>query len=273
MMRARFRIFYIFLRFFLAWGFILFFVYIIATIFDVLNLFFTIQYENILAVHDEAGYNILQRCVGINHIELARWLLQRHRLDLNRSPCSLPLHIACLKGYEECVELLLKYGARIDTEARMCYPGKHLHNCEESGKYVNRNTYDSDDGGASSVVVCDNLNERPNKLQNAICYAIDGDHVGVLTLLTQKKEEPWMPFRVKKPLLHLACEKGAWNCAQHLVVTRSEEINLIKDENYPIHQVVVHDGRFMELLIQNGASVTVRTVTQQMTLLHVGKYT
>lgn len=37
--------------------------------------------------------------------------------------------------YEECVELLLKYGARIDTEARMCFPGAHSHNCEESGKW------------------------------------------------------------------------------------------------------------------------------------------
>lgn len=218
-----------------------------------------------MAVHDEAGYNILQKSVGINHIELARWLLQRHRLDVNRSPCSLPLHIACLKGYEECVEMLLKHGARIDTEARMCFPGTHSHNCEESGKYVYRG---HDDG------VCDNVqHERLNmKMQNAICYAIDGDHVGVLNILTQKKGEPWVPFRVKKPLLHLACEKGAWKCVQHLVVTRTEEINLIKDEYYPIHQAVLHDGRFLELLIQYGASTTVRTCTQQLTLLHVGKW-
>lgn len=57
-----------------------------------------LQYENILAIHDETGYNLLQKSVGLNHIELARWLLQRHRPDVNRSSCSLPLHIACLKG-------------------------------------------------------------------------------------------------------------------------------------------------------------------------------
>lgn len=225
------------------------------------------QYENILAVHDEAGFNLLQKCVGINHIELTRWLLQRHRLDVNRSPCSLPLHIACLKGHEECVELLLKHGARIDTEARMCFPGKHSHNCEESGKYGNRATYDD-----NGVRVGEASNERQNsKMQNAICYAIDGDHIGVLTILTQKKEEPWVPFRVKNPLLHLACEKGAWRCVQHLV-SRSEEINMLKDEYYPIHQAVLHDVRFLELLIQCGASTTVRTCTQQMTLLHVGEW-
>lgn len=54
--------------------------------------------ENILAIHDEAGYNLLQKCVGLNHIELARYVLNRFRPDVNRSPCSLPLHIACIKG-------------------------------------------------------------------------------------------------------------------------------------------------------------------------------
>ncbi|XP_055682929.1 ankyrin-3 isoform X1 [Lutzomyia longipalpis] len=217
--------------------------------------------ENILAIHCDSGYNLLQKSVAINHIELVRWLLQRHCPDVNRCPCSLPLHIACLKGHEECVELLLKHGARIDTEARMCFPGLHSLNCEEQGKYKN-------------VTVCD----RPNsKLQNAVCYAIDGDQINVLNILAQKMEEPWgslcnnfqIPFRVKKPLLHLACERGAWKCVQQLVITRSDEINLIKDEYYPIHQAILHDTRFLELLIQHGAVTTVRTCTQQMTLLHV----
>lgn len=90
--------------------------------------------------------------------------------------------------------------------------------------------------GPQDEVGCD---VRPNtKLQNALCYALDGDHINVLNILSQKLEEPWVPFRNnRKPLLHLACEKGAWRCVQHLVVTRSDEINLIKDEYYPIHQV------------------------------------
>lgn len=209
-------------------------------------------------MHDDYGYNILQRSVGLNHIDLTKWLLHRHRPDVNRSPCSLPLHIATLRGYEECVELLLRHGARIDVDTRMCFPGAHTRNCEESGKWHNN---------------VDDVSERLNtKLQNALFYAIDGDQYNVLSLLTQKMEEPWIPFRVKKPLLHLACERGAWNCVQQLVVTRSEEINLIMDEYYPIHHAVLHDGRFLELLIHQGAITTVRTCTQQMTLLHVGEF-
>lgn len=132
------------------------------------------KFENILAVHDEGGYNLLQRATGMNHVELVRWLLHRHCLDVNRSPCSLPLHIACLRGYDECVELLLKHGARLDTEARMCFPGAHSPNCEERGKY-------------KAASMCE-----PTKLQNSLAYAIDGDQINVLNILSQKMEEPWV---------------------------------------------------------------------------------
>lgn len=124
----------------------------------------------------------MQRSVGLNHIELTKFLLQRHRPDVNRSPCSLPLHIACLKGYEECVELLLKHGARIDTDTRMCFPGVHWPNCEESGKYHGR--YDDVGVGAGA--------QYQTKFQNAICYAIDGDQINVLNILSQKMEDPWV---------------------------------------------------------------------------------
>lgn len=154
----------------------------------------------------------------------------------------------------------------------MCFPGPHCNNCEASVHRRLPDVPDDDDVSKLLQIPSTSHNERYNtKLQNAVCYAIDGDQIGVLNVLSQKMEEPWVPFRVKKPLLHLACERGAWKCVQQLVITRSEEINLIKDEYYPIHQAVLHDGRFLELLIQHGAITTVRTCTQQMTLLHVGE--
>lgn len=80
-----------------------------------------------------------------------------------------------------------------------------------------------------------------------------------------------MPFRAKKPLLYLACERAAWRCVQLLVTVRTDEINTMRDEYYPIHQAVLHHSKFLELLISAGAETTVRTCTQQMTLLHVGQ--
>ena len=53
--------------------------------------------ENILQIHNEEGYNLLQKCVGLNNLDMIRWCLSRN-VDINRGACSLPLHIACLKG-------------------------------------------------------------------------------------------------------------------------------------------------------------------------------
>ncbi|CAG0890718.1 unnamed protein product [Cyprideis torosa] len=59
--------------------------------------------ENILQVLNEEGYNLLQKCVGLNNLELVRWIVSRN-VDLNRGACSFPLHIACLRGYDDIVE-------------------------------------------------------------------------------------------------------------------------------------------------------------------------
>jgi len=210
--------------------------------------------ENILIIHNEEGYNILQKCVGINNVDMIRWCISRN-IDMNRGCCSLPLHIACLRGFEEAVELLLKNGARIDVEARMCWPGAHHQNCEERGKHTHINTED--------------YYRSSEKLQCAIYYAIDGDQVDILELLAQQGEDHWLPWQQKRPLLHIACERGAWNCVKYLVSERSDEINQCYDEYYPIHQSTLHDIKFLELLIQCGAETTVRTSTQLMTALHV----
>lgn len=208
--------------------------------------------ENILSVMGPDNYNLLQRAISFDCVELVRWILSRG-CDVNRGVCSLPLHIAALQGNEEIVELLLKHGARVDSEARMCFPGAHNQVCE---------LCNSVGAGAST----DRNSER---LQSAEYYAIEGDHANILELLLAQGEDGWLPWQQKRPLLHLACERGAWNCVRFLVAERSEELNRCYDEYYPIHQAALRDKKFLELLIQCGAEVTARTTTQQLTVLHV----
>lgn len=93
--------------------------------------------------------------------------------------------------------------------------------------------------------------------------------VDILELLAQQGEDHWLPWQQKRPLLHIACERGAWNCVKYLVSERSDEINQCYDEYYPIHHAALLDIKFLELLIQCGAETTVRTSTQLMTALHV----
>ena len=87
----------------------------------------------------------------------------------------------------------------------MCWPGPHQQNCEERGKHTNIN------------VESDNAYRSSDKLQCAIYYAIDGDQVDILELLAQQGEDHWLPWQQKRPLLHIACERGAWNCVKYLV--------------------------------------------------------
>jgi len=94
--------------------------------------------------------------------------------------------------------------------------------------------------------------------------------VEILEQRTQQGEEHWLlPWQQKRHLLHIACERGAWNCVRYLVAERSDEINQCYDEYYPIHQAVQHDVKFVELLVAQGAETTVRTATQQMTVSRI----
>lgn len=92
-------------------------------------------------------------------------------------------------------------------------------------------------GGAGAST--DRYSER---LQSAEYYAIDGDHSDILELLLAQGEDSWLPWQQKRPLLHLACERGAWNCVRFLVAERSEELNQCYDEYYPIHQAALQVG-------------------------------
>lgn len=74
--------------------------------------------------------------------------------------------------------------------------------------------------------------------------------VDILELLMQQTEDHWLPWQQKRPLLHIACERGAWNCVKYLVAERSEEINQCYDEYYPIHQAALQPVKFLEILIQ-----------------------
>jgi hypothetical protein len=40
--------------------------------------------------------------------------------------------------------------------------------------------------------------------------------VDILELLAQQGEDHWLPWQQKRPLLHIACERGAWNCVKYL---------------------------------------------------------
>ena len=135
----------------------------------------------------------------------------------------------------------------------MCYPGPHSNNCELRLPGLVS-------APASSI---------PDRCQNALCYAIDGDRADFLEFLIDRTDDNWLPWTPKKPLLYIAFERKAWSCVKVLLPNRQDEVNQCYDEDFPIHQAVKHDIKFVEVLLQCNADVTVRTATQQLTVLHV----
>ena len=119
--------------------------------------------------------------------------IKRNHLPRIRKNISNPL---LFLSYEDVVELLLKHGARVDVEARMCWPGVHQQNCEERSKHRENNdgrTGGNNGSGAGGggrgggragappgrpMTDSERVYGRSfDKLQCAIYYAIDGDQV------------------------------------------------------------------------------------------------
>lgn len=216
---------------------------------------------DLLQICSDSGYHLLQICVGHNNVDMVSWLLSLN-VDVNAGVCSLPLHIACYRGYLQCVQLLLEHGARGDVEVPMCWPGIHCNSCrwrDQSSDHVPLpplNIQQLPPGGLSDCS------------RSAVFYAVSGDQVDVLKLLA-RRESRWLPCFMKQPLLHLACELGSWDCLQYLISERANEINQCVDDYYPIHKAALNHVRFLECLIQAGANTLVRTSAQQLSLLHV----
>jgi hypothetical protein len=168
------------------------------------------------------GFNLLQRAVGIRSIELVKWIVV-YGCDVNRGPCSLPLHIACQFGTADIAELLYKNGARADLEARMCFPGPHTQNCEL---------------GRKAGVVTTTTSFLNDRLQSAEYYCIDGDKAVILgSLMRTRYDISWFPFRTsRKNLLYPAFERGAWDCVNFLILEQSEDVNKCLDEYYPVSE-------------------------------------
>ena len=57
--------------------------------------------------------------------------------------------------------MLLKHGARIDVEARMCWPGPHQQNCEERGKHTTIANIAAERKSFSKVGQCLNPRKAP----------------------------------------------------------------------------------------------------------------
>ncbi|XP_055958124.1 E3 ubiquitin-protein ligase MIB2 isoform X2 [Patella vulgata] len=86
--------------------------------------------KELVEVKKRDGFNALHIATVNNHVNCARILIQKGRADVNckRDDESLltPLHLACLEGYFETVELLVERGADVNIPDRARNTPLHL---------------------------------------------------------------------------------------------------------------------------------------------------
>ena len=216
-----------------------------------------ISLDALLCVTDEDGWNILQRAVINEDMELLK-ILVAEGFDLNTAKCSLPLHVAAFLGNLEMVKLLISKGADPAVERGMCFPGFH-----HPVKHVPSRFHFLE----TDIYTCDS--ER----YLAVMYAIQRDHVHIVRYFfdyANKLNMNWLQnLFIQKKILHFCCKKGAFLCLNFLVDHLNCEIDSYDDEGLtPIHYAVRWGQSFVECLVNASANVHAISWNNHETVLH-----
>ena len=122
------------------------------------------ELDSLLHVCNNEGFNVLLMAVLQQDREVLQVLIDEG-VNLNRSHCTMPLHLACKIGDLQTVQLLLGHGAAHDIEAGMCYPRPHTPVVHVPSRFHFLET---------DIFSCDSNHALP------LMYAIEGDHLDVV---------------------------------------------------------------------------------------------
>ena len=164
--------------------------------------------DNLLDPLDEKGWNILQKAVICNQIQVVSMLIAKG-VDINTGSCSLSLHLACKLGHAQIVQMLLDNGARADISKGVCYPVSHFLKPSAPGA-----------GARTAKFRCRQVRIPAQPLQ----YAIPNDRDEVVrVLLTHRNSRDLIK---KDYILHEACKCRAKRCLKLLVDMMPEQVNV-----------------------------------------------
>lgn len=120
--------------------------------------------DSLLHVGNDQGFNVLLVAVLQHDSEVLQLLLDEG-VNVNKSHCTTPLHLACKLGDLQMVQLLLASGAAREREAGMCYPHPHTPVVHVPSRF---HFLEAD------IFTCDSNYQLP------IMYAVEGDHIDVV---------------------------------------------------------------------------------------------
>lgn len=197
--------------------------------------------EDILAVTDISGYNVLQHATISGDTTAVKALL-RLGFSPDTAACSPAIHIAAHLGNLEIVKILVAFGARMDREVGMCFPQPHV-------PVLFRENYLG-------------LRQQPvyachDRKRSAIQCAIDGDHVFVVKSIFEALGYRGAPAStLPAELIQYACRVGSLNCIKHFVSMWPELVEEQDANGDSALMLAVPWGQsYVKFLIDSGADL------------------
>lgn len=199
--------------------------------------------EDILQVSLSDTYNVLQRSVIWNKIDIVKLILERKCFSSNELDTNCPLHLACYLGYKDIVLLLLKHGADPSQRSSLTF-----HTPSGPEKLI-------------PDIFKGNFPMQRGPKEVAYHFAICGDHVEILQVLLAAGSKNVLSLVTdgnESALLFVACKAGSKKCLSFLLEEKSstEIVNAVDEEGAtPLHYAVVHGIWFVEKLLYHGANI------------------
>ena len=214
--------------------------------------------SEVINLRDDCGYTLIHHTIISNRPNMLQFLVT-HGAELNSPVCARPLHLAAKLGYVEIVKILLEYDADPNVVSCVCYPEKHV---------ASRTVYLPSGERWCTTCIGDVYNQdmgRDVLFEYPLYYAIMADSVECVKLLVDKSTH----IGDSRRPLHLACKLGSYKCAQFFVNCTPTDVNILDKKGLiPIQNAVKWGRSFVEFLVLNGASVTVKTCNNE-TLFHL----
>lgn len=198
--------------------------------------------ENILSCRDHnTSYNLLQLAIAKGAKSLVKVFLKWPHDKLENDCCS-PVHLAAHLGHVEILEILLKNGMDVRSQAGICYPQWHVPLGRRTN-WLGRT--------ANPIYSCSLNKHLPTH------WACHSNNAGCLSLLlTHMNQRGYTVDLVD--LLHYSCDCGAKDCIQ-MILSQNASIVNSKDSNglTPLLKSVKWGISCTTVLINNGADVKI----------------
>ena len=215
--------------------------------------------KGVVNARHEDSYSLVQFAIIQNRPDVLSKLLA-YRPWVDQPVCGKPLHLACVLDNSEIVNMLLDYGANVNSLSCVCFPSPHKPLCKRydqfSMKWVKGchgdNWYEAEVTGS-----------KYEKFQYPLYFAIQKDNAKIVKELQQYGGR-------MDSVLHTCCRLGSYQCLEYFLGTipSTELFRLDEFDRTPTQHAIICGVKFIKRLVTAGANIFVKTAEDE-SLLHL----